>query len=123
MGQQESTVFNDCIIINNDLKPRRIHFYKSIETLKSMTIDKIKKPFYPTNFSVKLQLFIDAIYNKIDIEYQRGYITCTRIIDEQQELSIKDWTLLKEYFIKEQFIVITDENDILTIRWIDLSIT
>jgi hypothetical protein len=70
-----------------------------------------------------LQLFIDAIYNKIDIEYQRGYITCTRIIDEQQELSIKDWTLLKEYFIKEQFIVITDENDILTIRWIDLYIT
>jgi hypothetical protein len=50
MGQHESTVFDDCIIINNDLKPRRIHFYKSIETLKSMTIDKIKKPFYPTNF-------------------------------------------------------------------------
>ena len=41
-----------------------------------------------------------------------------------QKENQRDFCIQKlEYFIKEQFIVITDENDILTIRWIDLSIT
>ena len=141
MGLGNSKYDNDnnevvIIPIINEPNTNKIKLYKSIQTVLSISKDRLYEPSYPYYFTSNLCTFVDAIYECIDLDYQFGYINCVQYIGNCHKLNLDqdtymstffinlltddEWSSLQRYFTSEQFSVSINQDDVMCITWVEL---